>query len=206
MIIFAFRTILESQKGMVLVVSSCFVLFSNILIAEPSLLQRNPFYVENLNEPEEQNTYDEVPRIDDNIYFMGSYKIGENRLFSINFTEVGQKKWMKVNDSYFGIKILDFVEDKLSLFVEYNGHEGILKLAEKGGSQDSRLRSRSSPEGSSNPSMRRPNAPPPKMQVKPPLVIPRRVSKPANMGKPHMVMLEANAKPTSEGFSVSSKS
>jgi len=162
---------------------------SAALDVTPSLIERNPFRVELKVESSPIQKYEGAPIVEDKISFLGSYKIGNERVFSLNFEDSGERKWLRLDEQYKDLKLLDYVENQRSLFVEIGGVNGMLKLARKNSGEKSMSLRNEQPQASGEPTFRRPSKPAPRKNITPPLVVPKRVARPKEVSRPEITLV-----------------
>jgi len=153
-----------------------------------SLIERSPFKSAGAMDVQPERVTVDLKGLEDVVEFVGSYILGVERRFSLNFREVNQKKWMLKDDALYGVKLLDYYEDEQVLVVDYQGKQGRLKLRQKATLAQNQVLPRSNAvSGRPNaPQVRRaPSFPPPSgSQAVPPGVMPRRVPRPENLPPP----------------------
>jgi len=98
---------------------------------EPSLLTRNPFKAMQTKETAtEAQTSDlsDLTSLEDIVDYRGSYKLNNQRRYSLFFKESGSSRWLVKNDTVEGVQIVDSVENDSALVLMHNGNEGVIKL------------------------------------------------------------------------------
>ena len=153
-----------------------------------SLIERSPFKSNGAMDVQPERVTVDLKGLEDGVEFVGSYKLGVERRFSLSFREVNQKKWMLKDDALYGVKLLDYYEDEQVLVVDYQGKQGRLKLRQKATfAQNQALPRSNAVSGRPNaPQVRRAPtfSPPSGSQAVPPGVMPKRVPRPENLPPP----------------------
>lgn len=153
-----------------------------------SLIERSPFKSTGAIEVMPDRVTVDLKGLEEVVEFVGSYQLGMERRFSLNFREVNQKKWMLKDDALYGVKLIDYYEDEQVLVVDYQGKQGRLKLRQKATLAQNQVmpRSNTSSVRPNMPQVRRSPAfgPPSGSQAVPPSVMPKRVPRPENLPPP----------------------
>ncbi|MBN2233931.1 MAG: hypothetical protein JW706_02200 [Opitutales bacterium] len=153
-----------------------------------SLIERSPFKSTGATEVMPDRVTVDLKGLEEVVEFVGSYQLGVERRFSLNFREVNQKKWMLKDDALYGVKLIDYYEDEQVLVVDYQGKQGRLKLRQKATLAQKQVMPRlnASSVSPNMPQIRRSPAfgPPSGSQAAPPSVMPKRVPRPENLPPP----------------------
>jgi hypothetical protein len=99
-----------------------------------TLLENNPFrqHVQQAQPTVVEKVSSEMSSLlSSEIEYRGSFKLNSGRKFSLYFTKINEKRWLGINETFQGYKIVAVIGHGESLMVEFDGKQGILDLIEK---------------------------------------------------------------------------